>query len=127
MLLISKLISRSMCGKTATPIMRVMIKYPIFSQLLLLLQTANVFQLTSKENFWYVLKTSPLPFIPISLIRLKTNNRKPSICMHINPVSGVLVTEIESEALPLVLKCISSIVLSYTSGEEGNRVDYISY
>lgn len=95
MLLISKLISRRMCGKTATPITRVMIKHPIFSQLLLLLQTANVFQLTSKENFWYVLKTSPLPFIPISLIRLKTNNRKPSICKHINPVSGVLVTETE--------------------------------
>lgn len=107
--------------------MRVMIKYPIFSQLLLLLQTANAFQLTSKENFWYVLKTSPLPFIPISLIRLKTNNRKPSICMHINPVSGVLVTATVSGAVPLVLKCISSIVLFYTSGKEENRVDYISY
>lgn len=127
MLLISKLISRHICGETAAPITRVMIKHPISSQLLLLLQTANVFQLTSKENFWYVLKTSPLPFIPISLIRLKTNNRKPSICMHINPASGVLATETESEALPLVLKCISSIVLSYTSGKEGNRVDYISY
>lgn len=127
MLLISKLISRCICGKTATSITRVMIKYPIFSQLLLLLQTANAFQLTSKENFWYVLKTSPLPFIPISLIRPKTNKRKPSICMHINPVSGALITRTESEALPLVLKCISSTVLSDTSGKEGNRVDCISY
>lgn len=87
----------------------------------------NGFQLTRKENFWYVLKTPLLSFIPISLIRLETNNRKSSLCMHISPVSGVLVTGKESEALSLVLKCIFSIVLSYISGKEGSRVDYISY
>jgi len=47
--------------------------------------------------------------------------------MHISPVSGVLVTAKESEALSLILKCIFSIVLSYISGKERNKVDYISY
>lgn len=127
MLLFSMLVSSHICEKIATPIMRVMIKYPILSQLLLLLQTANGFQLASKENFWYVLKTSPLSFIPISLIRLDTNNRKSSICMHISPLFKESLSLEESEAPSLVLKCILSIVLSYVSGKEGNRVDYISY
>lgn len=128
MLLISKFISRRICGKTAAPIMRVMIKYPIFSQLLLLLQTANTFQLTSKENFWYVLKTSPLPFIPISLIRLKTNNRKPSICVHINPVPGVLVTETEREWSPAtcsVMYILYSSFLHIRKGRKQSRLHFL--
>lgn len=80
---------------------------------------ANGFHLPSKEHFWYVRKTSPLSFIPISLIRVETNNRKSSICMHIGPASGVLVTGKASE-LPgsLILKCIHSILLSYIPGKE---------